>query len=129
MAERTDNYSTRFVSQGYYSYLVELRAKCNMLLTELDSSQDTDTQQEFKQMLTLLVREMNPKFDRREDMERPEILEARDTLDMTAVGINDCRVILRKITALQERLGITSMAKNEYAMDTIGAVDAEADKK
>jgi len=72
---------------------------------------------------------MNPKFDRREDMERPEILEARDSLDMTAVGMNDCRVILRKITALQERLGITSMAKNEYAMDSIGAVDAEADKK
>jgi len=126
MAERTDNYSTRFVSQGYYSYLVELRAKCNMLLTELDSSQDTDTQQEFKQMLTLLVREMNPKFDRREDMERPEILEDRDTLDMTAVGINDCRVILRKITALQERLGITSMAKNEYAMDEMGVENKNA---
>ena len=129
MAERTDNYSTRFVSQGYYSYLVELRAKCNMLLTDLDSNQDTATQKEFKQMLTLLVREMNPKFDRREDMERPEILEERDSLDMTGIGMNDCRIILRKITALQERLGITSMAKNEYEMDPIGAVDAEADKK
>lgn len=126
MAERTENYSTRFVSQGYYSYLVELRAKCNMLLTDFDSSQDPEIQDEFKQMLTLLVREMNPKFDRREDMDRPETLENRDRLDMGSVGMDECREILRKVSKLQERLGITSMAKNEYEMDPMGEVDKNA---
>lgn len=126
MAERTKNYSTQFVSQGYYSYLVELRAKCNMMLTELDASQDIEKQEEFKQMLTLLVREMNPKFDRREDMERPEELEDRDNLNMSNVGLDSCREILREVTTLQERLGITSMAKNEYAMDEMGVENKNA---
>lgn len=124
--KRSDNYSTRFVSQGYYSYLVELRADCNILLTDLDFDEDPKTQREFKRSLTLLVREMNPKFDRREDMDRPEELKDRGNRNMSDVSLDSCRKILRELTTLQERVGITSMAKNEYEMDEMGAEKKDA---
>lgn len=124
--ERSENYSTRFVSQGYYSWLVELRAHCNMLLTELDSTQDLDTQKEFKKNLTLLVREMESKYQRRKDIDKPEVLDDKNDYNMSDVDLNDCREVLQSIRNLQEKLGITSMARNEYEMDEMGMTDKNA---
>jgi len=125
MADRTDNYSTDYHSAGYYQKLVELRMQANKLLTELEFSSEPDTQERFKRVLSLLAKEMEPKYQRRKDMDEPSILEENESLDMSKVDVKTCGELLRSFTDLQEKLGITSMAKNEYEVQEKGAVKKE----
>lgn len=126
MAEKTQNYSTDFVSRDYYAYLVNLRVKANQELVAAQTRKDLERQEDFKTAMKLLVREMRPKYLRREDIERPEILDEKRVEDMS---IKELDQLLMDFSRLQEALGITSMAKNEFEIDTMGAVDAEADKQ
>lgn len=123
--DRTDNYSTEYHSVGYYKTLVELRLQANKLLTELEFDSDTETQKRFKQVLSLLAKEMESKYQRRDDLEKPDELQDRDNFNMSQVSVNDARNILNSFRNLQEKLGITSMAKAEYEMDEKGAVKKE----
>lgn len=126
MAERTQNYSTDFVSRDYYAYLVNLRVKANQELVAAQTRKDLERQEDFKTAMKLLVREMRPKYLRREDIERPEILDEKRVEDMSIKELDE---LLMNFSRLQEALGITSMARNEFEIDTMGAVDAEADKQ
>jgi len=118
--DRTENYSTEYHSAGYYRTLVELRLQANKLLTKLEFDKDPSTQQEFKQVLSLLAKEMGSKYQRREDVEKPELLKEKESLNMNDVPVNKCRSLLDSFRDLQEKLGITSMAKNEYELDPKG---------
>jgi hypothetical protein len=44
---------------------------------------------------------------------------------MTDVGLDDCREILQDFRDLQEKLGITSMARQQYQTSKKGAVDKD----
>jgi len=121
--DRSDNYSTEFISQGYYRTLVDARMMANQLLTKLEFEQDPGVQSEFKRVLSFLAKEMEPKYMRREDMEKPDELKNLDNYDLSGVGLNDCREILKSFRQLQEKLGITSMARREYELNEKGAVN------
>jgi len=123
--DRTDNYSTEYQNAEYYRRLVDLRMEANKLLTELQFDQDRDTQRRFKKVLSFLAKEMEPKYQRRTDMEKPKILERDAELDMSKVEVNQCAELLEDFRDLQEKLGITSMARNEYELDEKGAVKKE----
>lgn len=99
---------------------------CTFLLMKAQKDQDPDLQNEFIWNLKWLAFEMDPKYERREDLDKPEELENKEVENLT---LNEAQKVLKSMMTLQERLGITSKARNEYEMDTIGAVDAEADKK
>lgn len=123
--KRTDNYSTEYISSDYYSTLVEARMEANYLLTQLEFSEDPDIQTRFKQVMSFLTKEMLEKYQRREDVEKPDAIQKVDFIDMQELDVNDCRKILASIRDLQEKLGITSMARNDYEMDEKGAVKKE----
>jgi hypothetical protein len=120
--KRTDNYSTEYISSDYYSTLVEARMEANYLLTQLEFSEDPDIQKRFKQVMSFLTKEMLEKYQRREDVEKPDAIQEVDFIDMQELDVNDCRKVLASIRDLQEKLGITSMARNDYEMDEKGAV-------
>lgn len=124
--KRTQNYSTDYVNDNYYKTLVDVRMNCTFLLMKAQKDQDPDLQNEFIWNLKWLAFEMDPKYERREDLDKPEELENKEVENLT---LNEAQKVLKSMMTLQERLGITSKARNEYEMDTIGAVDAEADKK
>jgi len=120
--DRTDNYSTDYISTSYYQTLVDYRQQANFLLTQVESSKDVDKQQEFKWFMKLLVREMKPKYQRREDVDKPEVLSKKRVEDMS---LKELRKVLENICLLQEKLGITSRAKSEYELKEKGAVKKE----
>lgn len=120
---QSDNYSTDYISQGYYQRIVDTRMKCNQLSTELETETDEDVSKRFKQYLSFLAKELAPKYQRRDDKEKPEILEEMENLQMTQLSVNECRVLLRDFNDLMEKLGIVSKANKEYEMDTKGAVN------
>ena len=126
MAERTENYSTDFVARGHYDYVVKLRMKANELLTKAEFEMDQESEEQFRKIMKVFVREMSPKYIRRKDIDRPKLLEEKRVENMS---LNELETVLQDLIRLQEALGITSMAKNEYEIDTLGAVDAEADKE
>ena len=119
--EETDNYSTEYISQGYYRTLVDARMMANQLLTKVEFEKDPGVQSEFKRVLSFLAKEMEPKYMRRDDMDKPEQLEELDNYDLSGVGVDDCRKILESFRELQEVLGITSMARREYELNERGA--------
>jgi len=121
--EETDNYSTEYISQGYYRTLVDARMMANQLLTKVEFEKDPGVQSEFKRVLSFLAKEMEPKYMRRGDMDKPEELEELDNYDLSGVGVDDCRKILESFRELQEVLGITSMARREYELNERGAKD------
>jgi len=121
--EETDNYSTEYISQGYYRTLVDARMMANQLLTKVEFEKDPGVQSEFKRVLSFLAKEMEPKYMRRDDMDKPEELEDLDNYDLSGVGVDDCRKILESFRELQEVLGITSMARREYELNERGAKD------
>ena len=121
--EETDNYSTEYISQGYYRTLVDARMMANQLLTKVEFEKDPGVQSEFKRVLSFLAKEMEPKYMRRDDMDKPEQLEELDNYDLSGVGVDDCRKILESFRELQEVLGITSMARREYELNERGAKD------
>jgi len=127
MARKTENYSTDFIASNYYTKLVEARLKCNASLTESELNESPEAQEEFKQLLTFLVREMYPKYQRREDIDPPEVLEKhlqeKDHLNVSKLTMKDCRKILRNLNDLQEKLGIVSRARSEYEVEKEGAED------
>jgi len=120
--ERSDDYETEFVSNNYYQTLVDARLEANKMLTKLEAENDPAVQERFKRVLSFLAKEMEAKYQRRSDKEKPEILQ-RDNYDMTDVGLDDCREILQDFRDLQEKLGITSMARQQYQTSKKGAVD------
>lgn len=124
MSQATDNYKTEHISQDYYKYLVDLRRKCNQLHTSLRFEPDSEKQRKFKQYMTLLIKEMKPKYDRRKDMDKPEELEE----DIKTLSVDELDGLLEDISLLQERLGITSMARRQYELKAKGAVDKENDE-
>ena len=121
--DETDNYSTEYISQGYYRTLVDARMMANQLLTKVEFEKDTGVQSKFKRVLSFLAKEMEPKYMRRDDMDKPEELEGLDNYDLSGVGVDDCRKILESFRELQEVLGITSMARREYELNERGAKD------
>lgn len=121
----SDNFETEFVSGEYYRTLVEAKLRGNMLLTQLETDNDQETQRQFKSVISFLSREISPKYDRREDLDRPDILEDREKYDMTNVGVQKCRELLRDYSRLMEKLGIVSMARRQYEMKEKGAVKKE----
>jgi len=123
--KRTENYSTEYISSDYYSTLVEARMEANYLLTQLEFTQDKKIQDRFKQTMSFLTKEMEKKYQRREDVEKPEPIKNVDHINMNDLSVNDCRNVLASIRDLQEKLGITSMARNDYEMDEKGAVKKE----
>jgi len=120
--KRTDDYSTDYHSSNYYRMLVDLRMQSNKLLTELQFDEDRETQEKFKRVLSMLAKEMEPKYQRRTDVNKPQVLEEVDELDLSSVSVKKCSKLLHSFTDLQEKLGITSMAKNDYELDEKGAV-------
>jgi len=92
--ERSDDYETEFVSNNYYQTLVDARLEANKMLTKLEAENDPAVQERFKRVLSFLAKEMEAKYQRRSDKEKPEILQ-RDNYDMTDVGLDDCREILQ----------------------------------
>jgi len=120
--ERSEDYETEFVSNNYYQTLVDARLEANKMLTKLEAENDPAVQERFKRVLSFLAKEMEAKYQRRTDKEKPEILQ-RDKYDMTDVGLDDCREILQDFRDLQEKLGITSMARQQYQTSKKGAVD------
>jgi len=122
--ERSDDYETEFVSNNYYQTLVDARLEANKMLTKLEAENDPAVQQRFKRVLSFLAKEMEAKYQRRSDKEKPEILQ-RDNYDMTDVGLDDCREILQDFRDLQEKLGITSMARQQYQTSKKGAVNKD----
>ena len=123
--KRTDNYSTEYISSDYYSTLVDARMHANYLLTELEFNEDPETQERFMKTMSFLTKEMEKKYQRRKDVEKPEVLEEMDTVNVQELTVNQCRTVLDTIRDLQEKLGITSMARNDYEMDEKGAVKKE----
>lgn len=122
--ERSDDYETEFVSNNYYQTLVDARLEANKMLTKLEAEKDPEVQERFKRVLSFLAKEMEAKYQRRSDKEKPEILQ-RDDYDMTDVGLDDCREILQDFRDLQEKLGITSMARQQYQTEKKGAVNKD----
>lgn len=122
--ERSEDYETEFVSNNYYQTLVDARLEANKMLTKLEAENDPAVQQRFKRVLSFLAKEMEAKYQRRSDKEKPEILQ-RDNYDMTDVGLDDCREILQDFRDLQEKLGITSMARQQYQTSKKGAVNKD----
>jgi hypothetical protein len=122
--ERSDDYETEFVSNNYYQTLVDARLEANKLLTKLEAEKDPEVQERFKRVLSFLAKEMEAKYQRRSDKDKPEILQ-RDNYDMTGVGLDDCREILQDFRDLQEKLGITSMARQQYQTRKKGAVNKD----
>jgi len=122
--ERSDDYETEFVSNNYYQTLVDARLEANKMLTKLEAENDPAVQERFKRVLSFLAKEMEAKYQRRSDKEKPEILQ-RDNYDMTDVGLDDCREILQDFRDLQEKLGITSMARQQYQTSKRGAVNKD----
>jgi len=122
--ERSDDYETEFVSNNYYQTLVDARLEANKMLTKLEAENDPAVQERFKRVLSFLAKEMEAKYQRRSDKEKPEILQ-RDNYDMTDVGLDDCREILQDFRDLQEKLGITSMARQQYQTSKKGAVNKD----
>lgn len=120
--DRTENYSTDYISSGYYQQIVETRMICNQLLTKFETEGDEELQQKFKQHVSFLAKELVPKYQRREDKEVPEKLQEMEELDLTKLQVNECRSILRDFNDLMEKLGIVSKAKNEYELEEKGAV-------
>jgi len=120
--ERSDDYETEFVSNNYYQTLVDARLEANKMLTKLEAENDPAVQERFKRVLSFLAKEMEAKYQRRSDKEKPEILQDRDDYNMTDVGLDDCRQILQDFRDLQEKLGITSMARQQYQTSKKGAV-------
>lgn len=122
--ERSDDYETEFVSNNYYQTLVDARLEANKMLTKLEAENDPAVQERFKRVLSFLAKEMESKYQRRSDKEKPDILQ-RDNYDMTDVGLDDCREILQDFRDLQEKLGITSMARQQYQTSKKGAVNKD----
>lgn len=118
--DRSNNYSTDYISQGYYQRLVDTRMKCNQLSTKLETETDQELNLQFKQYLSFLAKELVPKYQRREDKELPKILEDKEHLQLTQLNVNECRKILRDFNDLMEKLGIVSKANQEYKMNTKG---------
>lgn len=123
--DRTDNYSTEYISSGYYTQLVEARMEANKLLTKLEFEEDPEIQSRFKRVLSFLAKEMEKKYQRREDLDKPDELSKLDNYDMSQLNVNECRQVLESFRDLQEKLGITSMARNEYELSKKGAVEKE----
>jgi len=115
--KKSENYKTDFVSRDYYSYLVELRQECNYLFISTQKENDPNIQEQFKWSLKLLVWEMKPKYLRRQDEDMPDALEK----DVQNCTMRECEIILESINRLQEKLGITSKAREEYEKDLQGA--------
>lgn len=126
MSDRTQDYSTDYVSQNYYNHLVQLRQNANLLLTQVEAEKDPQMQKKFKWFMKLLVREMEPKYMRRTDMDKPEILENKEVEELTH---KECEKVLKSICRLQEKLGITAMSTNEYRIDKTGVTDKEKGEK
>lgn len=123
--DQTDNYSTDYISSGYYQQLVEAKMKCNQLLTQFDSENDMQIQNRFKQYLSFLARELVPKYQRRKDKEVPDKIKDLDKMDLTGLDMRECRNILNDFNDLIEKLGIVSKANHEYELKEKGAVKKE----
>lgn len=121
--KQSDNYSTDYISQGYYQRLVDTRMMCNQLATRLETEQDQEVSKEFKQYMSYLAKELVPKYARREDREKPSELDELEHLELTKLTVNDCRSVLQDFNELMEELGIVSKANKEYELDTKGAVN------
>jgi len=121
--KQSDNYSTDYISQGYYQNLVETRMECNRLSTELELEADNDKEERFKKYMSFLAKELVPKYQRRSDKEKPEKLEDLDHLELTKLSVNDCRRLLTDFNDLMEKLGIVSKANTEYELKPKGAVN------
>jgi len=120
--KQSDNYSTDYISQGYYQNLVETRMECNRLSTELELEADNDKEERFKKYMSFLAKELVPKYQRRSDKEKPEKLEELEHLQMTQLSVNECRDLLRDFNDLMEKLGIVSKANSEYELEPKGAI-------
>lgn len=123
--KETENYSTNYISSTYYQRIVELRMISNKLLTELETSTDPETAQRFKKNVSLLAKELVPKYQRRQDKELPEVLEGMDNLNLSQLSVNQCSRLLRDFNDLAEKLGIISSANSEYEIEERGAVKKE----
>lgn len=125
MADKTGKYRTQYESIPYYNYLVRLRQEANLLLTEWEREQDLEKQSEFKDVMKLLIREMEPKYQRRKDIDKPEILQNWQDSETLDLNVKELRKVLYSIRDLQEKLGIVSKARQEYAVEEMGEVSAE----
>ena len=123
--ERSNNYSTDYISQSYYTTLVDARMMANQLLTKKEFDDDPETQNRFKRVLSFLAKEMEAKYERRDDMDKPDVLSELDHYDLSDVPSDDCRKILQSFRLLQEKLGIVSQARREYKMEQKGAVSKD----
>jgi hypothetical protein len=95
------------------------------MLTKLQFEQSPEVQEQFKQHLSLLAKEMSPKYQRREDVDKPDVLEDNEGVALTDVSVKECQELLASFRDLQEKLGITSMARNEYEVSQKGVKKKE----
>jgi hypothetical protein len=120
--KETDNYSTNYISSTYYQRIVELRMISNKLATELETSTDPETEKRFKKNVSLLAKELAPKYQRRSDKKVPDELDEMDNYNLSSLTVNKCRELLRDFNDLAEKLGIISSANSEYEIEERGAV-------
>jgi len=70
-----------------------------------------------------LAKELAPKYQRRDDKEKPDKLKELEHLQMTKLSVNECKNLLRDFNDLMEKLGIVSKANKEYELEPKGAVN------
>lgn len=129
MAQKGDNYSISKDIQGYYKGLVELRWRAGQQLSlarkaiknpsqEIGGNGEPVEVENFRMLLNQLVDQYFYKFDRRNDVEKPECIKDNDyppnVEDAVNYAFEDCQKIYYKISKLQEKLGHTSIASQEW---------------
>lgn len=129
MARKSDNYSIGKDIQGYYRGLVELRWQAGQKLSlarkalkrpqnQLGETGEPEEIEEFRRMLNQLIDQYFYKFGRRKDVEKPKCIKDEsyppDVEDAVDYTFEDCEKIYYKISELQEKLGHTSIATQEW---------------
>lgn len=111
MVRKSDNYSTEMTLQQYVKYGLRLRLRAGNALNQ-------NEKQEFTEVLNNLYAEYYHKFERRDDVERPEWASKKSAGIEQPVNISQLNFERRKalyfqICKLQERLGHTKIETQE----------------
>lgn len=117
MSERTGNFSTQANIARYVQYLLELRLQAGQALQE-------NRMQDFQGKLSQLYQEYFAKFDKREDIDRPEWAEqqragVKSPENISQLNTERQKSLFIQICKLQESLGHTSIETEDWKQTEI----------